>query len=97
MSDVFTFECDLDRENPADRRAALSVQHDGEHMVFNLSRFLTDAGREVYLSPERAGQLGELLMKLSGAEVERPEGDAVAGAALLAVLAVVLSVAALIF
>lgn len=74
MPDAFTFEDDLDSDLPADMRAGLTVQDDGEHIVFGMS--LAGGGgdsREIYLTPYMAANLASLLDALTGAEDDDDE------------------------
>lgn len=88
--DAFTFECDLDRDQPADMRAALTVSFDGDHVVYNFSGSAGEYGREVYLTPDAARDLAELTWTLLGGRVRDPR--ATAGRVLALVLFVVLVV-----
>lgn len=64
MTDMYTFEDDLDRNLPEDERSGLTVHDDGEHFVFGLARGAGD-NREVYLTPDMAENLAALLVALT--------------------------------
>jgi len=67
--DTFSFECDLDKDQPDDKRAALTVHHDGEHVVFNFSGGTGDPGREIYLTPDMGAALAHLVGELATDDV----------------------------
>lgn len=86
--DVFTFECDLDKNLPSNERAALSVQDDGEHFVFGLEGGKA-LNREIYLTPDQAGDLASLLDSMLTTADEAEAEALPRGTALVANLMVV--------
>ena len=103
--DVFTIECDIDKQCgvPAGQRAALSVMYDGSHLRYCISTGDHDVGREIYLIPENARTLAELVMRMVGTDDDSQQIDTTTAAAaaagcasILAAVALVLAIIALV-
>lgn len=100
--DVFTIECDIDKQCgvPTGQRTALSVMYDGSHLRYCISTGDHDVGREIYLTPENARNVAELVMRMTGDSQQIDTTTAAAAAAgcasILAAVALILAIIALV-